>query len=130
MFGFFDDAAFGLATKPDGGSRQVVGKCSALIDANPETIGILDNHGAVSKSGFGDGSYNVFTHEDAEGEVVAATLRFSIGGEESDDDDEDDEEDKDHEDDEEVRKGNRTTTRRSIDAAADELDKDSKGNGR
>lgn len=61
--------------------------CKMTIDENQ--FGVVE-FGAVSRSGFGDGSYDCYTAINAEGQVVAAYIDFITEDEEDEDDEEND----------------------------------------
>jgi hypothetical protein len=64
----------------DGGAPFYAAACSLTCgneeDPNHENHGGVMPHGAVSSSGYGDGSYTAYTREDAKGNIVAIKVKF------------------------------------------------------
>lgn len=96
--GFFDDAQYPrTAAQFEYEDDTFYGQCCALtLDAGLPGGGVLASQiGAVTRSGFGDGGYDVYVQRNAQGEVVLAQLLFI-------DESAQDEEDADNQDDEAV----------------------------
>jgi hypothetical protein len=100
QFGFFDrgtyrnDDSVSDLVKYDFGANYVKDesgdewyRACCYITLEHEQFGVLPN-GAVSSSGFGDGSYDVFGAKDENGEYIYLHVVF-IGEEEEDEDDDD-----------------------------------------
>lgn len=77
--GFFDDAHYPRnAAAFEYEDDTFYGQCCALtLDASLPGGGVLSSRiGAVTRSGFGDGGYDVYVQRDAQGEVVLVQLLF------------------------------------------------------
>jgi hypothetical protein len=89
----FDDKFYRLASEGEGKvSKQWIdmakknndifyaAACSLTCDneknPNDNLYGGVMAHGAVSSSGYGDGSYTAYTREDARGNIVAIKVKF------------------------------------------------------
>lgn len=97
QFGFFDYDYFKEhETERDyGGPGFYTEACNQTYNEkasynNPDWVnaGIVGEHGAVSSSGWGDGSYDVYVQKNAYGEIVAAKAVFMTDEEEEEEYDE------------------------------------------
>lgn len=83
--GFFDPQFYPNGEPGEYGDKDTFyGRACEATD-NPHDWGIVDGHGVVSQSGFGDGAYACYVTRDPQGRVIAAKIVF-ISDEDYEDD--------------------------------------------
>ena len=74
--GFFDDLFYQQNQGGDFGDLTTFFGLACSLTLSDNHGGIINNRGVVSDTGLGDGSYDLFTGENSEGKIVAASIIF------------------------------------------------------
>ena len=74
--GFFDDAYYQQNQGGEFGDLNTFFGLACSLTLSKNRGGIMQDHGVVSATGFGDGSYPLYIGKNADGKIVAASISF------------------------------------------------------
>lgn len=74
--GFFDDAYYQQNQGGDFGDLDTFFGLACSLTLSNNRGGIMRDHGVVSDTGFGDGSYPLYIGKNVDGKIVAASIIF------------------------------------------------------